>query len=123
MGTPQQHVQQAQHNEQFLLQFDVRRPPYLDWLVTVLFYAALHYLRALLSRHGLSNISRYGEVDNAFSRLLIFRRNAEVYIDYRQLKDDSRRARYEFWRPGVREVEELRDQELARIRAFVMQRV
>lgn len=119
MATEAQHFAQAEHNEAFLGTFDLATSPYLDWAVSVIFYAALHYLRALMARHRLTNISKYGEMDNAFARLLPFRRQPEVYQDYRQLKDDSRAARYDMWRPHVAEIADLRDQELTRIRVFV----
>jgi hypothetical protein len=97
--------------------------PYLDWAVTVIFYATLHYLRALFARHHVTNIARYGDMDKAFERLAVVRNEAGIYNDYRQLKDDSRDARYNMWRPTLVEVVDFRDGELDRIRSFVLPRV
>ena len=123
MATAQEHLEQAQRNEAFLTSLDIPSTPYLDWAVTVIFYASLHYLRALFARHHVTNIARYGDMDKAFERLAVIRQEAGIYTDYRQLKDDSRDARYNMWRPTLAEVVEFRDGELQRIRSFVLPRV
>lgn len=120
MATREQHLGQARHNERFLTTFDLSVSPYLDWAVTVIFYAALHYLRALAARYGFISISSYVDEDRTFARLSVLRRNAGIYADYRQLKDDSRAARYEMRRLTPQEVSELRDEELYRIREVVL---
>lgn len=120
MATEQAHLQQAVHNEQFLATFDLVITPYLDWAVTVIFYAALHYIRAVAARYLFSNISTYGELDRMFERLQILRQNSGIYVDYRQLKDDSRVARYDMRKFSPQEVRDLRDEELSRIRQFVL---
>lgn len=44
----QNHVAQAKHNEEFSLVLETHWPKkYFDWRITVLFYTALHYIRAL----------------------------------------------------------------------------
>ncbi|MBI4608837.1 MAG: HEPN domain-containing protein [Candidatus Rokubacteria bacterium] len=121
MPTQEQHFQQARHNEAFLATFDLARSPYLDWAVTAAFYAALHYLRALMAKHNYTNISRYADVNRAFERLLVLRRNPDINNAYRQLKDDSRAARYDMWKPNEAEVADLRDGELRTIREFVVE--
>lgn len=123
MATVQAHVEQAQRNEAFLESLAIDSTPYLDWAVTVIFYAALHYLRALFAHHHVANIARYGDVDKAFARLAVVRQEAGIYNDYRQLKDDSRDARYNMWRPRLADVVEFRDGELQRIRSFVLPRL
>lgn len=60
MPTKEQHLHQAQHNEAFLAVFDLARSPFLDWAVTAAFYAALHYLRALMSKLNYTNIAPDG---------------------------------------------------------------
>jgi hypothetical protein len=83
-------------------------------------HAALHYLRALFARNLITNIARYGDMDKAFDRLALMKRNTGIYDDYRQLKDDSRDARYNMWRPRSAAVIDFRDGELNRIRQFVL---
>lgn len=120
MASENEHLRQAAHNEEFLTAHGLADTPYTDWAVTAIFYAALHYVRALLSRYHYTNISRYGEMDKAFERVDVLRRNDSIYVDYRQLKDDSRAARYDMWKPTGDEVIDLRDGELSRIRSFVL---
>jgi hypothetical protein len=95
------------------------KSPYLDWAVTAAFYAALHYLRALMARHGYASISTYGDMDKAFERLSILKRSADIHDSYRQLKDDSRSARYDMWKPTGADVVDLRD-EMLKVRDFVV---
>ena len=120
MPSRDQHLEQARHNEQFLDSFDLGRTPFLGWVVTATFYTALHYLRALMSRHGYTNVSNYGDMDVAFARLSILKRRPDINDDYRSLKDDSWSARYNMWRPQADEVVGMRDGELRRIRDFVL---
>jgi hypothetical protein len=59
-------------------------------------------------------------MDRAFERLPVLRRNPQVYEAYRQLKDDSRSARYDMWAPRPPDVLDLREDELRTIREFVL---
>ena len=119
MSTKEQHLQKAQHNEAYLATFDLSHSPFLDWAVTATFYSALHYLRALMARYNYTNISGYGDMDKAFDRMAVLKRAADVHDSYRQLKDDSRSARYDMWKPTGADVADLRE-EMEKIRDFVM---
>lgn len=120
MATQQQHLKKAQHNENFFNHFDLDATPYLDWIITGIFYSALHYIRAIASKYNFENIASYGELDKLFDRLFILKRNPTIYQDYRQLKDDSREARYEMINFNKEDVRDLRDQEFARIKSFAL---
>lgn len=120
MPSEAQHLQKARHNDAFLATFDLAASPYLDWAVTAAFYAALHYLRALMAKNFYTNVSHYGDMDTAFNRLALLKRNPAVYDDYRSLKDESWSARYNMWVPRPPDVVDLRDNELHRIREFVI---
>jgi hypothetical protein len=120
MASQAEHRTQAERNEDFFGTFDISGAKFLDWAVTVLFYSALHYLRSLMSKHGYLNVSSYGDMDRAFERLAVLKRNPDIYVDYRGLKDDSWAARYNMWRPAPSEVVELRDNEFQRVRHFVI---
>jgi hypothetical protein len=115
-----QHLRKAQHNEAFLATFDLAATPYLDWAVTATFYTALHYLRALMAKDRYTNISNYGDVDQAFNKIDILKRHPGINDDYRSFKDDSWSARYNMWSPRPPDVVDLRDNELQRIRDFVL---
>lgn len=52
----QKHLDQAKHNEEFLGVIDTHSPAnYFDWKITVVFYSALHHIRAL-EKHSKKNI-------------------------------------------------------------------
>lgn len=120
MPTKEEHLRQAQHNEAFLGTFDLATTRFLDWAVTAAFYTALHYLRSLMSRYYYTTVSSYGDMDKAFDRIAILKRDPGIYDDYRTLKDDSWAARYNMWRPSPADVVDLRDNEMQRVKAFVL---
>lgn len=120
MATKDQHLKKAQHNERFLGEFDLTSTQFLDWVITAIFYSALHYIRALAAKNGYTNISSYGEMDHLFSRLSVFRRRSDIFYGYRQLKDDSRAARYDMRAFTPDEVGSLLKDEFDRIKSFVM---
>jgi len=72
-----------------------------------------------MAKFNYMNVASYGDMDKAFDRIALLKRNAHVYDDYRSLKDDSWAARYNMWRSTLAEVVDSRDNEFARIRAFV----
>jgi hypothetical protein len=65
---------------------------FVDWAVTVLFYCALHWLRALLAQQGYQ-VKNYRDEDDAIRGTGILTSQALQW--YRHLKDSSRQARYE----------------------------
>jgi hypothetical protein len=119
MASKAQHLKQAQHNEAFLATFDLAKSPYLDWAVTAAFYSALHYVRALMAKYGYMNVSSYGDMDKAFDRLSLLKNNPAVHDSYRQLKDDSRDARYNMWQPSGGDIVDARD-EMTKVRDFIV---
>lgn len=118
MASKAQHLQKAEHNESFFGQFPVATTPFIDWVVTGIFYAALHYLRAVASKYGFTNVSSYADMDQLFAQLVPLRRRADIWTDYRHLKDDSRDARYEMRRFQTHEVLDLQSNHFSRIRKF-----
>jgi len=91
--TTEEHIEKARHNEGFLSSFgDISKisVPFLDWLVTTIFYSALHYVDAILA---LGNVHPGKHSD----RRLGIQRNKDLRViwkDYRNLEDKSRKARY-----------------------------
>jgi hypothetical protein len=45
-----EHLDRARHNIRFAESFDLATTPYLDWVVTAYFYAALHLVEALYTQ-------------------------------------------------------------------------
>jgi hypothetical protein len=91
MPALQDHLKQAVHNENFYSSFNLNKTPYLDWVVTGIFYSALHYVDsyfATQNKHPLNHSER----NHFISHDQNLGRN--FYTNYRGLKDDSNRARY-----------------------------
>lgn len=88
MATKDEHLTKAKHNEFFVTSTD---NPFFDWKVVGLFYAALQYVDAYFatkSVHPGDHSDRNWQMANAPELKPIFR-------DYRDLKNESRTARYE----------------------------
>jgi hypothetical protein len=88
------HVRQAERNEALYSYLDVVTPTYIDWQVTALFYAALHYVNAYLSAKPSVGIHPVDHVVR--DRLVASERSLRpIYAPYRELTTRSMDARYE----------------------------
>ncbi len=118
MGKPREHLAKAARNEAFLAA--IATTEYLEWAVTVTFYAALHYLRALLATKGhTQDFMEYSDFERTLASAYPRAQCRPVWEAYRQLKDDSWNARYSTTRAFTpEEARELRNDELRRIRTF-----
>ena len=86
-----EHLIRAQENEKLASALRPKFPVCADWAITILFYAALHYIDAFLAGknlHPLNHDARDKQVEQNGSL-------TDIYDDYRRLKDLSRAARYE----------------------------
>lgn len=85
MPSRDEHLNRAQENEAFITSLDLSKSINVDWAVTVLFYAALHYIDAYLavqSVHPYDHSARDNKISTNGSL-------NEIYNDYRRLKDRS----------------------------------
>ncbi len=112
MPSEQDHTRQARHNREFLSTFDRDSTPYLDWMVTVVFYTALHVIERYLARKGLHPADHTAR--DAYLRRV--RGLKPIWSDYRRLKDESIRARYEVASFTASEVQE-HEERLSQIEA------
>jgi hypothetical protein len=92
MATVQEHRLKAVHNRTFLDSHRLSEGEFVDWAFTVLFYCALHWLRALLAQEGYQ-VKNYRKEEDAIRGTGVFTPQALEW--YRHLKDSSRGARYE----------------------------
>lgn len=85
------HLKRAHDNEEFARSLELDQGFYVDWAITFLFYAAVHYIDAYLAlkpyhppshHHRDTEIQRNGSLN-------------QIWNDYRRLKDLSESARYE----------------------------
>lgn len=95
MPTPDQHRQQAENNKAFIRVLDLDTTPYLGWVVTAAFYAALHLVEWFLTSRGRTGRRDHQLRDAYISREADLR---AIYDDYTELKYQSEGARYECFR-------------------------
>lgn len=110
------HLRQAQHNESFVASFDLDSTLYLDWAVTGIFYAALHYIEAFLAIqniHSPAHVSR----DSIFQKEHVLK---PAYNQYRILKTRSESARYDLQQFSSAEVRELISGELQAVKSHIL---
>lgn len=95
----QQHIDQASHNQKFHDSIDTQfGGQFYDWKITVLFYVAIHYLKALASQRGIDIGETHYEIEQSvnpdrYSAKMRLSRNA--WREYKNLFNYSRTARYE----------------------------
>jgi hypothetical protein len=94
-----QHLAQATHNQKFHDTIDNNfNEQFYDWKITVLFYVAIHYLKALASHRNIDIGETHYEIeqsvnpDRANSKMKITR---GAWREYKNLFNYSRTARYE----------------------------
>lgn len=90
MASQVEHIEKAEHNEAFCL--SIEETPYLDWVVTGIFYSALHYTESYLAIKG-------EHPNNHPIRNNIIEDDPNLgwrfYVKmYKPLRDDSYEARY-----------------------------
>lgn len=86
MATENEHRRQAEHNQSFLDTIDADKYP--DWIATVSFYTAVHFVQMLFAKRGGRTGSHRKRNDTLRSRY------ADVWKHYQPLYSYSRLARY-----------------------------
>ena len=95
------HIEKARHNIRFYTSFDFQKTPFRDWVVSGIFYSALHVIDAYLvtkGDHSFSHITRDSWIKN--------RRELDpVWFDYRDLKEFRMKASYKCYTFTAVEIE------------------
>ena len=101
MPTKDEHVAQAEHNRRFWSSSDLDSTPFLDWVVTGVFYEGVHWVEAFLA-------TQCHHSDNHANRLFGMRRNkaqlGAISEDLEILKQDSENARYRCYKHALNDV-------------------
>ncbi|MBM2826712.1 MAG: hypothetical protein HW403_776 [Dehalococcoidia bacterium] len=105
MPTKDEHINQALRNEALAERLDTSLNPTQEWRVTLLFYAALHWVEAYLSDIGI------GERTHTQRRKQIAElpQLSDLYHNYHQLQRESENARYDCKAFGEPDVLGIRD--------------
>ena len=108
MSSLQAHLQQARHNESLARQL-LASLEYKDWITTVTFYAAIHYVEAAFFQNPEIVHTETGITPNYpggyygyRSDMILQYHSSEVYQSYHKLYQQSRIARYLYF-PMARE--------------------
>lgn len=89
MPNQEKHLSIAKNNENFSEEL-VSAGRHLDWAVTSLFYASIHYLEAYLAARG-----RHSASHRMRDSAIVKDPSLEpIYDEYNELKNDSIQARY-----------------------------
>ena len=91
MPSKGEHIDWTQHNEAFWNSFALDASPFIDWVVTGIFYEAVHWVEAFLATKGRHSGS-HKERSTAMHRFA--QELAPIQTDYDTLKLDSMAARY-----------------------------
>ncbi len=89
--TSPEHLAKAQQNELFASELGLSSGVHIDWTITILFYAAVHYVQAYFATRG-KTFHMHRSRDSALGRDPNI---SGIYQDYRELEHFSRQARYE----------------------------
>lgn len=116
MPAQDDHLRKAQHNENFVASFNLDSTAYLDWAVTGIFYAALHYIESLLAIQNV-HPSTHTSRDHVFQK----QQNLKpIYNQYRILKTRSENARYDLQQFSPAEVRTLLTVELETVKSHIL---
>jgi hypothetical protein len=116
MPAKNQHLNKAQHDEDFAASLDVDTTPYLDWIITGLFYSALHYVEAYFATlrvHSPDHRTR----DSSICRDHKLR---AIFADFSELKNFSINARYYDCRFEPRDVSRNLRPRLERVKTHIL---
>jgi hypothetical protein len=87
----QEHLNRAKNNLRLAQSFDLKTTPYIDWVVTFYFYAALHLIDALIHEKE-GRVPEAHEIRKTFVKDRSYLRG--IRDEYLELKDRSEDARY-----------------------------
>jgi hypothetical protein len=108
------HQNQAQRNERFFRALDKTVSIERKWIVTVAFYAALHWVEAYFDNRYALHFPEHTTRNNAVMRL-----GLPIATDYLELYKASHNARYLMYRFSQREVDELINISYTAVKSFV----
>ncbi|MGO8789930.1 MAG: hypothetical protein ACLQVL_21430 [Terriglobia bacterium] len=122
MATPSEHRSKALHNEELLNAYKLAEGRFAGWAVTILFYSALHWMRALAAQEGFQIKSYSGNNSEklALQQIPLFRQSPQPFNWYRSLKDESQDARYEMTPYSSADFRDLKQRFFDPFKAFII---
>jgi hypothetical protein len=89
MPSQDEHTRKAVHNKSLFDLLDFNVTQYVDWLITILFYASLHYVDSKLAQLNV-HPSTHKEREKYIRKTNL----RHIVGEYRLLEDQSRNVRY-----------------------------
>lgn len=114
--TRKQHLEQASHNEKFFHTLRADHDEFSDWIVSGIFYSALHLMDAFLTTRNVLYVAAHYERNSKIQKHC----PEHIYGAYRRLLDQSRLARYEFKRFSPSQLDRLLTGPFTRVKEFVV---
>lgn len=102
MPDKEQHIDQANHNYQFWNRLNSETTPYLDWVVSAIFYEAVHWVEAFLATKEINSgthAKRRSAVQSYSAEL------GSILTDFDNLKYESENARYRCYKHALSDVQ------------------
>jgi hypothetical protein len=100
------HQAKCMHNRKFRKsEVFANNGEFADWLVVVMFYESMHLVEQELSKHNL-HFNSHGKRNMAVSSIASLK---NISVDYLTLLNQSRRARYFFYKFTPKDVEGLKE--------------
>ncbi len=109
------HILQARHNEEFYRATD--KNVYSDWAMTAVYYAALHYIDALLAQVGVDDPGGHFARNREVGARAELRPIARFYF---RLKNRSENARYYCYKFRLAELQRSYEGDLTAIRNHLL---
>lgn len=102
MPDQNEHIKKAKHNESFYASLEIDSTPYKDWVVTGIFYTALHLIDAYLATKNIHPFS-HGMRDDWVKKN---RELDHIWLFYRDLKEFRMKASYKIHEFDAEEVKQ-----------------
>lgn len=92
MVTPEQHISKYKHNSKLLKEacFNIEDSRYLDWVITIIFYSALHLIQSELVKYGVT-CKNHEETNDSINKVSKLKPISAIYYS---LYMESRKSRY-----------------------------
>jgi len=96
MSQRQEHLAQAQHNERLANALNYLNG-FPDWVITIAFYASVHYVEAMIATKPERHSERSRPSRKSYHEWradLVLKYYPKIWTEYRTLYEESRNARY-----------------------------
>jgi len=99
MHTDAEHLHQSRHNRRFTDFVANSAPQFADWVITGLFYCALHQVE----RYAFAKLRRHNKGHKARCQF-VWLSLRQIFHSYRKLQDMSEDVRYECYSPTAADI-------------------